>query len=185
MSTDAIGAYSKDTVYGQLTAPFIYENNNRNAYRIHINAHTPLDEPQEEKAVSLNDFRQNVSTDRLFKIEDFVETEVLGMKSEAVTQGLVHTINNEFPPKNVSSFSASELSKSDIVKGAIKSGYKPHQAILMARANAEYSKNIANPGSNVVNTLSAYNVTNNKIENSGMMYSGNATQSHWINGVTR
>ena len=43
MSTEAIGAYSPDTVYGQLTSPFTPQ-------KIKINAHTPYDKVDENES---------------------------------------------------------------------------------------------------------------------------------------
>ena len=43
MSTEAIGTYSPDTVYGQLTSPFTPQ-------KIKINAHTPYDKVDENES---------------------------------------------------------------------------------------------------------------------------------------
>ena len=179
MSTDAIGAYSKDTVYGQLTAPFLYGNENKPFNPVHINAHTPLDEPQEAKTTTLNDFRQNVVKDKLFHEEDFVNTEALGMKTDAVEQDLLKkSVNSDFPPETVSNFTASSLSKSDIVNGAIKNGYSPSQAMTVAKANVAYAKSLVNPTSNVVDALSSHVMNGNKLASTGASIIGNVSQQY-------
>ena len=184
MSTDAIGAYSNDSVSGKLpTPPFVYKVKSSSSYfaPVHINGHTPdekFDDEAVKTAVTLNDFRQNIATDKLFHIQDFESTEVIGLKSDAVEQGLINSINSEFPIgvksdypiANVSGFQASALSQTDIVKGAIQRGYSPTQATTMARAQKAYLSNMGNINTNVVTTLSGYNINAALQHNSSLKF---------------
>ena len=155
MSIEATsGGYSPDTVYGNLTAPFLYDEGKPGAFLIHINAHTPYDEPAESKAVSQSDYRQLVQNEKLFHIEDFVSIQSIGLQSEKFSQGLVERATYEpYSAKTVSSFSLSSLSKSDMVNNALKLGYSPNMALTVANAQRAYQNQPTNVAANVVDVL--------------------------------
>ena len=133
--TNTQGAYSPDIVYGQLTSPF-------QPPAVHINAHTPYDKDEDNSAVTLKDFRGNVSSFKYAKEDDEaysfgIET---NFKPNSVDFGQEKP---EFPPKSVKSFSASEVpSNKDIVQGAIKNGYSYDQALLVAKTQKAYSTSV-------------------------------------------
>ena len=132
MEIDTSGAYSADKVYGQLTSPFIPKN-------IKINAHTPYDAEEEQaSAVSLKDFRTNISK---LKYENNGDEYKFGIQEkkedEAVTSEIKLGVENS-QNSTLDSFSASSLSNKDIVNGAIKRGYSYEQAVVIAKAQKAY-----------------------------------------------
>jgi len=157
MATESIGAYSRDTVYGRLTAPFVYDQNGRNAQKVHINAHTPLDEPQVQKTVTQSDYRLQLSSEKLFHINDFNSIEAIGIGNENASQiGILkNPAEIEIPPKLVSSFSKSSLSSSNsnIVYNALNNGYSTSQAVTIAKAQKAYSQSLGNVTASPANVL--------------------------------
>ena len=147
MSTEAIGAYSPDTVYGQLTSPFTPQ-------KIKINAHTPYDkvDENESKAYSRDSFKAKPQAKMIYELPD--------------DKGLE---KKEFPPKfnngsdenkdaeettiDVASFQASKVSSKDIVTNSLKHGYTPEQAVAVTKAQEAY-KNSAIMTKNPTGVLS-------------------------------
>ena len=131
MSIENIGAYSPDTVYGQLTTPFLDK-------KIQINAHTPFDQDEEVKQTfSKNDFEKNISEKVFPTFEEMTtfeeEKQVFGVPSEQL----------EFPPKmpSISTFQASNTkTSSEWVNAALKNGYSANKAVLIGKAYSTYSK---------------------------------------------
>ena len=160
MSIEATsGGYSPDTVYGNLTAPFVYESGKTGAFPVHINAHTPYDEEVEDQVVTQSDYRQLVQNGKVFKIEDFVNTEAVGFQSDVVYQGLAEPPKYEPPVTSVNSFSASSLSNANLVKMAIDHGYTADKAYTIAQAQKAYQTHIANVTAKPAETLQTYKFT--------------------------
>ncbi len=129
MSTEAIGAYSPDTVYGQLTSPFTPQ-------KIKINAHTPYDKVDENES-------------KVFSRDYFK-----GKPQAKMIYELPENENKDFPPKfdngddkdkeensiEVASFQASVASSKDIVQNSLKHGYTAEQAVAVTKAQDAYKK---------------------------------------------
>ena len=133
MSIEAIGGYSPDIVYGNLTYPFTPKN-------ITINAHTPFDSDKdtEAKAVTYNNFRRYTK----------LKTKLYDHKDDDYTVGIKIPSSNEDENKDidlsasVNGFSASKYSAKDIVNGAIKRGYSAQQAAAIYKAQKAYSTSV-------------------------------------------
>lgn len=176
MSTEAIGSNSQEGVY-HLTAPFVYPNSSKNAYEVRINGHTPQDVEQGQKATTWKDFKQNIVDEKLYHQENFTPTEALGLPTPGLEQpDVIYDPSNQTKASDaVSGFSASELSKTDIVNGAIQRGYSPKHALTMAMANAAYSSCVGELGADVVDTLSNYDVHGDgNVLNTQTSYKGQA-----------
>ena len=138
MSTEAIGTYSRDTVYGHLTYPFLNGG-------VKINAHTPYDKVDntQSKAVSMKDFvntkRTKLAVD-MDSINNYEENLSSSLKLDFLEKDSEKT--QEFPPTTVSSFSASSLSSKDIVGNALKNGYSTSQAVTISNANKAYKTSV-------------------------------------------
>lgn len=138
--TEAIAPYSPTTIYGQLTSPFTPKT-------VTINAHTPYDKVDEEKS------------------EVFSRDYFKGKPQAKIAYELPE-VNQEFPPKNTVSdaesdkkpveltpFSASSASSSDIVQSSLKRGYTPQEAVALKDAQNAY-KNSAVMTKDPTGTLS-------------------------------
>ena len=117
MSTEAIGAYSPDTVYGQLTSPFTPQ-------KIKINAHTPYDkvDENESKAFSREYFKGKPQAKMIYELPENENK------------------NKEENSVEVTSFQASTTSSKDIVQNSLKRGYTPEQAVTVTKAQDAYKK---------------------------------------------
>ena len=117
MSTEAIGAYSPDTVYGQLTSPFTPQ-------KIKINAHTPYDkvDENESKAFSREYFKGKPQAKMIYELPENENK------------------NKEENSVEVTSFQASTTSSKDIVQNSLKHGYTPEQAVAVTKAQDAYKK---------------------------------------------
>ena len=126
MSIESVGAYSPDTVYGQLTSPFLKK-------MVHINAHpSAVAAEQTSRTVSLNNFIPTKANAR-------VDVEKITSAGAARTQEI-----NEgtFPPDPSDTDETSKLthfSSSEIVGGALKKGYSAQQAIVISNASQAYA----------------------------------------------
>ena len=153
MNTEITGAYSPDTIYGQLTTPFLDK-------QFSINAHTPYDKTEDTKqSFSQTDFLKKVNNAK-FQVSDDIR-EMKGMKlNEELKKdiGVVAEIS-EFPPKpsSVSSFQASTLLDGDnLVYQALRNGYPADRAIVIGKAHNAYANIInqekfVNPINNLIN----------------------------------
>lgn len=145
MSIESVGAYSKDTIYGQLTMPFTDKP-------VHINAHTPLDEEAGDVVLTRNSFYNNRSEGQV-SIKD-----IRDMKSLELDDSLVVDIGIKkyegFPPKSdVETFQQSSyINGTGVVFSALKSGYTGSEAITIGNAYRAY-KTAASLGNNPVQTL--------------------------------
>lgn len=132
MSIEGLSPYSPTTVYGQLTSPFIHK-------AITINSHTPFDDVDNEHEASSDVYSREyfdgkpqarsvygrVSADSAYERD-------LAKISEEITSEKVSL--------DVSSFSSSELSSTDIVKSSLKKGYDTKEAIVIQNANYAYRR---------------------------------------------
>lgn len=145
MSIESVGAYSPDTIYGQLTMPFTNKP-------VHINAHTPLDKEETNTVLTRNSFYNNQSEGKV-SIE-----EIKDMKSLELNDNLKVDIGikvaKEFPPEpKVGVFQQSAYTKgTGVVFDALKNGYTGSEAITIGNAYRAY-KNAVTLGSNPVQTL--------------------------------
>ena len=130
MSIESVGAYSPDTIYGQLTMPFTNKP-------VHINAHTPLDKEETNTVLTRNSFYNNQSEGKV-SIE-----EIKDMKSLELNDNLKVDIGikvaKEFPPEpKVGVFQQSAYTKgTGVVFDALKNGYTGSEAITMGNATEE------------------------------------------------
>ncbi len=145
MSIESVGAYSKDTIYGQLTMPFTNKP-------VHINAHTPLDEENGNTVLTKKSFYNNQSEGQV-SIK-----EIRDMKSLELDDSLKVDIGikqlQDFPPKpNVEVFQQTAYTKgTGVVFSALKNGYTGSEAITIGNAYNAY-RNAASLGNNPVQTL--------------------------------
>ena len=144
MDLQAVGAYSPDVVYGQLSSPF-------EPKQFHINAHTPYDkvDETENKAVSRESFLQYNKTKMKVKIGDDNDRYGLKYPPEKKEDSEETTTKNDI---NYFSYSTTKKSK-DIVSKSLKNGYSVEQAITMAKAEKAY-KNGVMQTNNAVKSLS-------------------------------
>lgn len=133
MNMDAIGAYSRDTVYGVLSQPF-------DPKTVVVNAHTPYDEPSEENTVV--NYDSFMSTDKIpianvFNAEKFEKLTPIGIYGNNTDDN-----DNVLEKNYLPSFSLSNLKSSDIVNNALKLGYSPNEALVIYNSNQAYKNSI-------------------------------------------
>ena len=137
MSIENTGAYSPDTIYGQLTTPFLDK-------QFSLNSHTPYDKTEETKqAFSQADFLKNVNNAKFQASDDIRELKAMELNEQLKMDIGVVVEVSEFPPKpsSVSSFQASTLRDGDnLVYQALKGGYSADKAIIVGKAHSAYSK---------------------------------------------
>lgn len=145
MSIEELSPYSPDTVYGQLTSPFTPK-------KVTINAHTPYDKASESNdstgVYSRASFERNNQTRSLYgsiSADSAYDSDMAKLGEELAAE----TVS-----ANVSNFSSSELSSSDIVRNSLKNGYDTDEAIVIQYANSAYQKS-AFLTSNPVGVLSS------------------------------
>jgi len=148
MSIETVGAYSPDTIYGQLTMPFAEKP-------VHINSHTPYDKDVEEQTeFSQADFQKNLQARVRIASKDIRDVASMEMVDNlTIDIGLVKMI--DFPPEsNVGTFQASNLlDGKGVVYEALRNGYSPDRAIVTGSAYKAYSKASINPNKNFVGTI--------------------------------
>ncbi len=157
MTVEAIGAYSRDVVYGQLTYPFTPK-------QIKVNAHTQYDKVNEtdssvsnsaivRKAAEGTGVTTKIQTQKDFdEIKNLNSSKYLTAKTNSEKEEKEE--KPEFPPKSlVGTFAASSLSSYDIVSNSLKKGYSVKEALVISRANDAY-KNSAVGTKNAVKSLS-------------------------------
>lgn len=144
MSIESVGAYSPDTVYGQLTMPFTNKP-------VHINAHTP-DEEYGDTLYTRNKFYNNLP-DMMVSIEDIADIKSLEL-DDSLKVDIGIKVAKEFPPKpTVGVFQSSfYLEGSGVVNKALQNGYPADRAIVIGKANSSY-RNAMNFGSKPVEAL--------------------------------
>lgn len=132
MSIEGLAPYSPTTVYGQLTSPFTPKT-------ITINSHTPYDKVDNDNETSSEVFSRtyfegkpqarnvygNVSTQSAY------ENDLAKLSDDLASEKM---------PLDVTPFSSSELSSTDIVKSSLKKGYDTREAIVIQNANSAYQK---------------------------------------------
>ena len=145
MSIESVGAYSKDTIYGQLTMPFTNKP-------VHINAHTPLDDEDGNVVLTKKSFYNNQSEGQV-SIKDIRDMKSLEL-DESLKVDIGIKVAQDFPPKpNVEVFQQSAYTKgSGVVFSALKNGYTGSEAITIGNAYSAY-RNAATLGNNPVQTL--------------------------------
>ena len=126
MSTEAVGAYSKDIIYGQLTSPFIKK-------MVHINAHPSSEAVSDSsQTVSLRNFRPSKAEARV-NVNEIAATGAA--KAKEINDG-------SFPPDPANTEDAQKLtpfSSSKLVKGAIQKGYSIQEAMTISQAANSYA----------------------------------------------
>lgn len=132
MSTEAISAYSPDTVYGQLTSPFTPK-------QITINAHTPYDkvDENESKVFSREHFKGKPQAKMIYELPE-KENNFDASKYTPKTDSESDTKNTT--PVEVSAFQASNVSSKDMVQNALKRGYSTTEAVAVTKAQNAYKK---------------------------------------------
>ena len=127
MSTENnLAPYSPTTVYGQLTSPFTPKT-------VTINAHTPFDKVDETKSKVFS--REDFTGKPLTKI---IYSELANNYLLEVEKEDDNILNNY----DVSSFSISEFSNDNILKGVLTAGYSPKEAETIKMANEAYKKSV-------------------------------------------
>lgn len=145
MTIENVGAYSPDTVYGQLTMPFINKP-------VTINAHTPFDKEEENIQTSFSqaDFQKNIHNAKWNSVEKIRNIEAYEVDENLkIDIGLVEM--SEFPPESpVPGFQASTLLEgSGLVYEALRNGYPADKAIVFGKAQQAYAQ-VANFGKQLV-----------------------------------
>ena len=145
MSIESLGAYSPNTIYGQLTMPFSNKP-------VTINSHTPYDEEDDDVVLTRNSFYNNNSKMQV-SIEEIREMKGLELDDKIVTK--VGTEVKEFPPKNtIPSFQLSSYtSGSGVVFEALQNGYTGKTAIVVGKAFEAYQNAAKHNFSDVVKNL--------------------------------
>lgn len=151
MSIESVGAYSPNTVYGQLTMPFKDKP-------VHINAHTPLDPENGNTILTKKSFYNNQS-EGLVSIEDIRDIQTLQL-DDSLKVDIGIKMLEDFPPKpNVEVFQSSTYSGgSGVVFDALKNGYTGSEAINFGNAHNAY-RNAMTFGNNPVKSLLSLNYT--------------------------
>lgn len=129
MNTEAIGAYSQTSVYGQLTSPFTPKI-------VNINSHTPYDkveESNESKAVSRDDFHKYKPAKLKFELPE---------KEEDTQQTANTNTEKKDFSKDITPFSMSSATSSDIVNNSLKRGYTATEAIAIKDAHKAYTETL-------------------------------------------
>lgn len=149
MSIESVGAYSPNTVYGQLTMPFTNKP-------VHINAHTPLDEENGNTVLTRKSFYNNQSQG-MVSIEDIRDIQSLKL-DDSLKVDIGIKMLEDFPPEpGVGVFQQSIYTGgSGVVFDALKSGYTGNQAITFGNAHTAY-KNAMTFGNNPVKSLLSTN----------------------------
>ena len=146
MSIEVNGAYSPNTVYGQLTMPFLEKP-------VHINSHTP-DEEYGDDVLTKSKFYNNMS-DMAVNIEDIQN--INGLKlDDKLKVDIGIKVAEEFPPKpNVEVFQSSTYNDgTGVVFDALKNGYTAGNAIKVARAFNSYQNSMNFLNGNPIDALS-------------------------------
>ena len=146
MSIEATGAYSPDTIYGQLTMPFLDKP-------VHINSHTP-DEEYGDVVLTKNKFYNNMS-DLAVNIEDI--RNLTGLKlDDSLKVDIGIKVAEEFPPKpNVEVFQSSTYNDgSGVVFDALRNGYTAGSAIKINKAFNAYQNSMNFLNGNPIQSLS-------------------------------
>ena len=130
MSTEAIGAYSPDTVYGQLTSPFTPQ-------KIKINAHTPYDKVDEDesKVYSRTHFKGKPQAKMIYELPES-DNKFDASKYAQKTDSESDTKNTA--QIEVSAFQASKTSSKDLVQNSLKRGYSTTEAVAVTKAQNAY-----------------------------------------------
>ena len=149
MSIESIGAYSPNTIYGELTRPF----QGTNEKPVVINSHTEFDKEEGDTVLTKNSFYNNQSKMQV-SIEDIRE-----MKGLELNEGIVTKVGpealKEFPPKNeLPSFQLSTFKNgSGVVFEALQNGYTANNAIVVGKAHEAYSKALKHDFTESIQTL--------------------------------
>jgi hypothetical protein len=135
MSIESIGVYSPNTIYGELTRPFVGENEKP----VIINSHTEFDEEAVETVLTKDSFYNNQSKMQV-SIEDIRE-----MKGLELNEGIVSKVGPEvvqdFSSKNeVPAFQLSTFKNgTGVVFEALKNGYTANNAVVFGKAHEAYA----------------------------------------------
>lgn len=132
MNTEAIGAYSPTTVYGQLTSPFTPQ-------KVSINSHTPydkVDENSESKAVSREDFHKYKPAKLKFELPEQEEDK---QQKQQISSSETETKDYS---KDITPFSISSATSSDIINNSLKHGYTATEALAIKDAHKAYTETL-------------------------------------------
>ena len=145
MSIEQVQPYSPDTVYGNLTMPFLDKP-------VHINAHTPIDEEDGNTVLNRGSFYNNLTQGKV-SVEDIRDMNSLQL-DDCLKVDIGIKVAKDFPPEpSVAVFQASTYSNgSDVVKDALKMGYTGPESIKFGNAYNSY-RNAMVLGNNPVQTL--------------------------------
>lgn len=148
MDMDISGAYSPNTIYGQLTMPFLNKP-------VHINSHTPYDKTDTNaSALSKSDFYKTTPQARV-SVEDIHNTKGIALDDELVND-LFKDDKANLLSNNINNFQSSVYkSNKDVVHTALQNGYSAEQAVNAAKAFKAYSANTVNDYSQPIKLLSA------------------------------
>lgn len=151
MNTEAVGAYSPTTIYGQLTSPFVPKS-------ITINAHTSFDNMDDAEGVTFSKEDFQGKPQAWMKISIDTDLEEFGLSDNYKTVANSDNQNNSgqvvVSSNKVSGFSKSNLSSKDIVNSSLKKGYSTSEAIVISKAQQAYSRGIMTT-SNATEALSS------------------------------
>lgn len=164
MEINSVGAYSPETVYGQLTSPFVPKT-------IVVNSKTPFDVVDEnansQEVYSRKYFKGKPYPKIKFEVAPDNEEEKISPLSVKQTSSnntkninkfgqLDENTNSLLNNAQISSFSISKLSSKDIVNSSLKLGYSAEEAVVIDNARKAYEKSLLITD-NPAETLSACN----------------------------
>lgn len=132
MSIEGLAPYSPTTIYGQLTSPFTPKT-------ITINSHTPYDKVDEEQENSSEVFSRGYFEGKPQARSVYGKVSTQSAYENDLAK-LSDDLASEKMPLDVTPFSSSELSSTDIVKSSLKKGYDTREAIVIQNANSAYQK---------------------------------------------
>lgn len=148
MSIEQIQPYSPDTVYGHLTMPFLDKP-------VHINAHTPLDEEDENTVLNRGSFYNNLTQGKV-SVEDIRDVASLKL-DDSLKVDIGIKLAQDFPPEpSVAVFQASKYTNgTGVVNDALKMGYTGQEAIKFGHAYNSYRNAMVvgeNPAHSIIGT---------------------------------
>ena len=132
MSIESVGVYSPNTVYGELTMPFLSKP-------VTINAHTAYDKDDNDVVLTKNKFYNNKSKMQV-SIEDIRDMKGLELDENIITKVGPEVKTDILSQNLLPSFQLSNLSNgTGVVYEALQNGYTGSQAIKIGKAHKAYT----------------------------------------------
>ena len=134
MSIEALGGYSQDDEHIWLKNPLTPK-------QIHINAHTPLDEPEDDRTVTQKDFTGKFQGKKAAVYEKDDDAYSFGVREDAEEEeGYEFKSSKDMiEESNVHGFQASNYSAKDIVGSALQNGRSVDEAYTVYKTQKAYN----------------------------------------------